>query len=355
MRKIEYIRTSHREANRKIRVRLNEVYRKLNGRNRVLGWLWRVVVWIIIGVVYLVSWLAFVDTLFRDVKFTLHYMECEIGDMPPKESCKYLISKQQEYIRRLSYGSVSEKEQKRIDRVFEYLFAKYPTSAGEPLPDPVAERHSQMIDSIAGVKAAIEESSATDTERREQETERHKQVIGGIAEVKTVIDSVVGYTDRKTREDAEQQEHEAKQFADAEKRRERHRSRSGFEHNPEDFSPKLSDRQIAVLTEHMNGIGVFRRDVTEEEIMRLLLCEHKEPLQTTHNKIIAMIMKELSDCELITPKWQRVAADKKCFISKHGKPLTAKDLSAAKQTAELLKEKQYAMILDCIDAVKSAR
>jgi hypothetical protein len=58
--------------------------------------------------------------------------------------------------------------------------------------------------------------------------------------------------------------------------------KSGFEPHPKDFSPKLSDRQIVVLTERMNDIGAFKRDVTAEEITRLLLCEHKEPLQITH-------------------------------------------------------------------------
>jgi hypothetical protein len=105
----------------------------------------------------------------------------------------------------------------------------------------------------------------------------------------------------------------------------------------------------------MNEIGVFKRDVTPAEITRLLLCEHTEPLQTTHNKMIALILEQLSAEGLITPKWQRVAADKKCFTSKHGKPLTAKDLSAAKQTAALMKDKKYAMIFASIEAVKQAR
>ncbi len=326
MTKLEYIRTSHREANRKVRVWLDGVQGRLDGRGRVLGWLWRVVAWIIYGVVYLFSWLAFVDALFRDVRYTLHFMECEIGDKSPEEAHGYLLGKQQEYARRLSYGSVPAKEQKRIDNTFEYLFAKYPAPAPpveEPAPDPAAERHTQ--------------------------------VMGGIAEVKTVMDNVAGYTDRKDREDTERQQKETAALAAAEKRRERHKSWSGFEPHPEDFSPKLSDAQIALLTERMNEIGVFRRDVTPADITRLLLCEHTEPLQTTHNKMIALILEQLSTEGLITPKWQMVAFHKNCFTSKHGKPLTAKDLSAAKQTSALMKDKKYAMILDCIEAVKRAR
>ena len=326
MTKLEYIRASHREANRKIRAWLDGVQGRLDDRSRMLSWLWRVAAWLIYVVVRMFGGLAFVDALFRDVRYTLHFMECEIGDRSPEEVREYLISRQQEYARRLSYGSVPVKEQKRIDNTFDYLFKKYPASAPlaeEPAPDPAAERHMQ--------------------------------VMGGIAEVKTVMDSVSGYTDRKDREDAEQQQKEAAALTAAEKRRERHKSWSGFESHPEDFSPKLSDAQIAVLTDRMSEIGVFKRDVTPEEITRLLLCEHTEPLQTTHNKIIALILEQLSAEGLITPKWQRVAADKNCFTSKQGKPLTAKDLSAAKQTAELLKEKKYEMILDSIEAVKRAR
>jgi hypothetical protein len=327
----------------------------------VLGWLWRGAAWIIIGVVYAVSWLAFVVTLFRDVRFTTHFMECEIGDLDPTETRQYLIDKQQEYTRRLSYGSVPVKEQKRIDKTFEYLFAKYPAHVEDPLPDPVAERHAQVIETITDAKTAIVESVTADnnrrisesTERLAQEAERHAQVVGGIAEVKTAMNSVVGYTDRKSREDAERQEREAEQLASAEKRREQSRSRSGFVHNPEDLCPKLSDAQFALLTKGINEIGVFRRDVTQDEITRLFLCEHTKPLHTTHNKMIALILEKLCAGGLITPKWQRVAASKMCFASKHGKPLTAKNLSSAKQTAELIPEKKYKMILDCIEAIEA--
>ncbi len=327
MTKIEYIRASHREANQKIRVWLDGIYERLNGRSKVLGRLWRVVSWVIVGVVYLFSWLAFVDSLFRDVRYTTHFMECEISALPSEEVRVYLLDKQQEHTRRLSYGSVSAKEQKRIDKSFEYLFLKYPVPVSAP------------VDNALPNLAA----------------ERHAQVIGGIAEVKTVMDSVAGYTDRKDREDAEREQKETAALAAAEKRRQQHLSKSGFEPHPKDFSPKLSDSQIAVLTERMNEIGVFRCDVTAEEITHLLMCEHKEPLQTTHNKMIALILENLSAEGLITPKWQRVAADKKCFTSKQGKPLTAKDLSSAKQTADFMADKKYDMIIDSIEAVKRAR
>jgi len=295
--------------------------------------------------VYAVSWLAFVVTLFRDVRFTLHFMECEIGDLPPEEAREYLLGKQREYTRRLSYGSVPVKEQKRIDKTFEYLFAKYPAPAEEPLPDPAAERHEQVMGSVAEVKTAIDAAVTTTDRMIRESAEHHEQVIGGIAEVKTVIDGVAGYTHRKDREDTERREREAEQFAAAEKRRERHLSKSGFEPHPEDFSPKLSDAQFTLLAKYMNEIGVFQRDVTTDEVVRLFLCEHTEPLRTTHNKVIALLLERLSGEGLITPKWQRVAEHHRCFTSKMCKPLTA----------ELIPEKKYEKIIAAVDAVVKSR
>ena len=116
----------------------------------------------------------------------------------------------------------------------------------------------------------------------------------------------------------------------------------------------MSDRQIAVLTEHINRIGIFKRDTTEAEIARLLACQLAEPLQTTHNKLLALLLESLSASRLITPKWQRVAGNSGCFTSKLGKPLTAKDLSAAKQMAEIIDRRKERMILDCIEALEAA-
>ena len=73
-------------------------------------------------------------------------------------------------------------------------------------------------------------------------------------------------------------------------------------------------------------------------------------MQTTHNKLLALLLESLSAARFITPKWQRVAGAKGCFLSKLGKPLTAKDLSAAKQMADIIDAKREQQILDCIRA-----
>lgn len=69
-------------------------------------------------------------------------------------------------------------------------------------------------------------------------------------------------------------------------------------------------RQLDLLTEHINRIGLFRRDVTRPEVELLLACQLPEPLQTTHNKLLALLLESLSAARFITPKWQRVAGAK---------------------------------------------
>ena len=175
-----------------------------------------------------------------------------------------------------------------------------------------------------------------------------------ITEVRSTVTEIADYTRHRQTEEVQRKEREAELLAQAEKRRAAQRSRTGFDPTPADFCPRLSDRQIAVLTEHINRIGIFKRDTTEAEIARLLACQLAEPLQTTHNKLLALLLESLSASRLITPKWQRVAGNSGCFTSKLGKPLTAKDLSAAKQMAEIIDRRKERMILDCIEALEAA-
>ena len=72
-------------------------------------------------------------------------------------------------------------------------------------------------------------------------------------------------------------------------------------------------------------------------------------------KLLALLLESLSAARFITPKWQRVAGAKGCFLSKLGKPLTAKDLSAAKQMADIIDAKREQQILDCIRALEAAQ
>ncbi len=314
MTRIEYIRLSHRRTNRKIRERLLAVRTRLDAKSRWLGCTWQAVAWVLYGAVSVVSWLAFAEAMFKDNRFSLHYMECEIEHrkLSSAEAHRYIADKKQKYDRRLAYGSVSAKEQRRIDKTFEYLFARYPA-------DTPAD-----------------------------------ELLTRIAEVRSTVTEIADYTRHRQTEEAQRKEREAELLAQAEKRRAAQRSRTGFDPAPTDFCPRLTNRQITILTEHVNRIGIFKRDTTEEEIARLLACQLTEPLQTTHNKLLALLLESLSAARLITPKWQRVAGNSGCFTSKLGKLLTAKDLSAAKQMAEIIDRRKERMILNCIEALEAA-
>lgn len=315
MTRTEYIRLSHRRTNHKIRERLQTVRTRLDAKSRWLGCVWQAVAWVLYGAVSVVSWLAFVAEWFKDNRFSLPYMECEIEHqgLSAAEAHRYLADKKQEYDRWLAYGSVSAKEQCRIDKTFEYLFNRYPTPQ-------------------------------TSTE-----------VLTRLTEVHTTVSEIADYTRHRQAETAQQKEREAELLAQAEKRRAAQRHHTGFDPTPTDFCPRLTDQQIAVLTEHVNRIGIFKRDTTEEELTRLLACQLAEPLQTTHNKLLALLLESLSAARLITPKWQRVAGNNKCFTSKLGKPLTAKDLSAAKQMAEIIDRRKERMILGCIETLEAEK
>lgn len=292
MNRIEYIRYSHRRANSRVRAWIGSVRMQLARRSRLLGWLWMVPGSIFYALVVLFSWLTFCVVLFRDPRFTLHYLESEIEcrGLTGAEARRYLDEQHRDYERRLAYGNFTRDEQRRIDQTFAYLYNRYPAPARDDL--------NARLD-----------------------------------EVQSAVAEIAGFTRQRQEELEQARERETALQAQAEKRRAINRSRTGFDPAPEDFSPRLTDRQLDLLTEHINRIGLFRRDVTRPEVELLLACQLPEPLQTTHNKLLALLLESLSAARFITPKWQRVAGAKGCFLSKLGKPLTAKDLSAAKQMA----------------------
>ena len=153
-----------------------------------------------------------VPTMMVLLILTMGSMECEIEhrNLSAAEARRYIAGKKQEYDRWLAYGSISTKEQRRIDKTFEYLSARYPadTSADE--------------------------------------------LLTRITEVRSTVTEIADYTRHRQTEEVQRKEREAELLAQAEKRRAAQRSRTGFDPTPADFCPRLSDRQIAVLTEHIN-------------------------------------------------------------------------------------------------------
>ena len=204
MTRIEYIRMSHRRTNRKIRERLKAIRTRLNAKSRWLGDVWQAVAWVLYGAVSVVSWLAFAEAMFKDNRFSLHYMECEIEhrNLSTAEARQYIVDKKHEYDRWLAYGSISAKEQRRIDKTFEYLSARYPA------------------DTLSN------------------------ELLTQIAEVRSTVTEIADYTRHRQTEETQRKEREAKLLAQAEKRRAAQRSRTGFDPTPADFCPRLTDRQI---------------------------------------------------------------------------------------------------------------
>lgn len=209
-------------------------------RSRLLGWLWMVPASIFYALVVLFSWLTFCVVLFRDPRFTLHYLKSEIEcrGLTGAEARRYLDEQHRDYERRLAYGNFTRDEQRRIDQTFAYLYNRYPA--------PVRDDLNARLD-----------------------------------EVQSAVAEIAGFTRQRQEELTQARERETALQMQAEKRRAINRSRTGFDPAPEDFSPRLTDRQLDLLTEHINRIGLFRRDVTRPEVELMLACQLPEPLQTT--------------------------------------------------------------------------
>lgn len=225
MNRIEYIRYSHRRANSRVRAWIGSVRMRLVRRSRLLGWIWMVPASIFYALVVLFSWLTFCVVLFRDPRFTLHYLESEIEcrGLSGAEARRYLDEQHRDYERRLAYGNFTRDEQRRIDQTFAYLYNRYPA--------PVRDDLNARLD-----------------------------------EVQSAVAEIAGFTRQRQEELEQARERETALQAQAEKRRAINRSRTGFDPTPEDFSPRLTDRQLDLLTEHINRIGLFRRDVTRPEV-----------------------------------------------------------------------------------------
>ena len=253
MNRIEYIRYSHRRANSRVRAWIGSVRMRLARRSQLLGWLWMVPASIFYALVVLFSWLTFCVVLFKDPRFTLHYLESEIEcrGLSGAEARRYLDEQHRDYERRLAYGNFTRDEQRRIDQTFAYLYNRYPAPARDDL--------NARLD-----------------------------------EVQSAVAEIADFTRQRQEELTQARERETALQAQAEKRRAINRSRTGFDPTPEDFSPRLTDRQLDLLTEHINRIGLFRRDVTRPEVELLLACQLPEPLQTTHNKLLALLLESLS-------------------------------------------------------------
>jgi hypothetical protein len=119
----------------------------------------------------------------------------------------------------------------------------------------------------------------------------------------------------------------------------------------DNFEAEVTDRQFETLVNGCNAVCMFTRDIEVSEMQDILFCAHHEPLQVSVNKHLAVLFDRLREHGLICKTWMSVAQRRGCFVSRQGKPITSKDLSAALSTASLIKKDIEDKINECVQAV----
>jgi hypothetical protein len=316
MKKFDYIKTAQDTANQRIWDFISLRYKSIARKNVFLGALWMVAASIVFGCIAVIGWFSSFSRLFKDLRFTPHYLRTVINSlrMTEEQTRAFLNTAVLDYKKRLAYGNFSVKEQKRIEIMFEVLYLEFCSSdtdkstdiAGniETLTQAVSESHNELrtISNYASWKHAIEKE---DVERKQQLQEQQAQR------------SIAAHN------------------------REKGRRLDTFEHI-------LTDKQIDTLVNGCNDICMFTRDIEVDEMLKALLCNHLEPFQVNVNKHLAILFDKLREHGLICKTWMSVAQRHNCFVSKQGKPITSKDLSAALSAASLIKQEVEEKINECI-------
>ena len=303
MKKYDYIKTAQDSANQKIWDFISLRYQSIARRNIFLGVLWMIAVCLVFGCVAVVGWFSSFSKLFKDLRFTPHYLRTVISSlrMTKEQARAFLDTAFLDYKKRLSYGNISMKEQKRIETTFELLYGEF----GVPKMDNLTgiAENVRSVSNYAVWKHTLEK----------EEIERKQQL----------------------------QDQQAKRTIAA-----RHREKGRMLVS---FEPDLTEDQLDILVKGCNSVSMFTRDIDTFEMQDLLLCTHSEPLQVNFNKHIAVLFDKLREHGLICKTWKSVAERQNCFVSKQGKPITSKDLSAALSTASLIKQDIENKINECID------
>lgn len=99
------------------------------------------------------------------------------------------------------------------------------------------------------------------------------------------------------------------------------------------FLASLNHKQLTALTELFNGQRVFQPEVDTNTVAALFACKLKEPLVVRNARRLCFIFNSMSKELLITPIWQAVAEQTKCFVSVKGKPISRNTLSSANYCA----------------------
>lgn len=87
------------------------------------------------------------------------------------------------------------------------------------------------------------------------------------------------------------------------------------------------------MAELFNHQCVFLPEVDADTLAALFACQLKSPLVVRNARTLCYIFNSMSKELLITPIWQAVAEQTKCFISLKGKPISRNTLSSANYCA----------------------
>ena len=333
MNKLAYIKYSQKEANQKIWNSLVDIYELLKKKNIILAYLSFPFICLVFSFVFVFSWISFFTLLFKDIRFTPHYLKTSIetSNMTQKEIIKYLDSQFSDYKTKVSYKNISLAKQKSIEATFDILYSQY------RLPEP-NEKYEEIISNITTLQQSIEDKN-----------QKSQTISDDLSEIKQHTSFISQYTEKKLTEEKELEKRKIEKINKETSKYNREKGR-----NLDSFESALTDEQIAILVNYCNEIPVFNIDITNEEMKAILLCTHVRPLQTTVNKYIALLFEELCKLGLICKTWKRVAMKQKCFISPNGKELTSKDLSSANLASGLIKPKVNDLIEKCIEKIKEA-
>jgi len=325
LKKRDYIKTAQENTNQRIWDYIVIRYQAIARNNKVFGGLWMIAACVVFGGIAVVGWLSSFTLLFRDLRFTPHYLRTAIVSLrlSGEQATAFLDASLRDYKVRLSYGNFSVKEQKRIETTFELLFDEFSVPK-------VDDGNSN------GIISEIAENIETLTQI----------VSDSNSELKTISNYTTWKHSIETEEIERKQQMQSQQAKRTLSAQNREKGRM-----LENFEANLTDKQLDIFVAACNEISLFTRDIEVYEMEDILSCSHNEPLPITINKHLAVLFDQLREHRLICKTWMSVAERRNCFVSKHGKPVTSKDLSSALSTSSLIKQDIEYRINECINAV----
>lgn len=212
---------------------------------------------------------------------------------------------------------------------------------------------NDVLDGVNNITDKVCELSTQQINSFSDTQEKLESINNSVDTVKSAIEPITSYTEQKKQEarDLEDQRENLRQ-----QQLERAKKIRGRENtkNPKNFECSLTDDQLELLLECCNEIKVFRHPVTKQELGDVLLCMHKQPLQTTNARLLSLLLFNLQNADYIHYEWQSIAARNVCFKSKLGNDLkTNNDFSTATAASGTVNEKKEQIILEYIKKMKS--